>query len=554
MASGGPSRIPVDPFQAIVRWKPLPVTDDGSDVPDTAGGTAGHAACKEQTYNNGLADDGKWDVTDDRFSDLRVFPQSSAERADIAPIPGEESLARLFERATGFALSDGRGNLDESPDVPVREAAMELAELFRAVSEERREALRALRQREAELATAIPVVLQRDGDARLARRLEAVLRDAARMLGCFAGAVYMLDDATSHLKLRVAWGLPADRLLQAARPLRGAISDLEALLGHIVLLEDTSKLPQWRFPEPAAAAACVPLASCDTPLGTLWFFAERKRAFSEDDGRLLEIVAGRIVAELEREAVARERALSRQVETQLGRARQWQDNRLPGTGRLLDGWDLAAWSAQAERVGGDFHGWHLLPDDRLLVCLGHARGGMLEAALTAASLQGGLSSCVARGGGVATAATLLETLNDSLWTVSPGDQRASFACALVDPDQGRVRFSAAGAGAACVVGAERAMPLVAQPQLLGEHSEVHYAEQYPALAAGDALLLLSEGVTRVEDPRGERLAPSAFAELLREHRGLTAAQLVDHARLLLQADQRAWTREDCTIVVMRRSG
>ena len=66
----------------------------------------------------------------------------------------------------------------------------------------------ALRQREAELATFVPVVVRADETPSLATRLEAVLRGGAEAIGCQAAGLYLLDPATTELKLRSSWGLP----------------------------------------------------------------------------------------------------------------------------------------------------------------------------------------------------------------------------------------------------------------------------------------------------------------------------------------------------------
>ena len=512
----------------------------------------------EETCQDCPSDDGMWDVTDDNFADLRLFPGSTNIQKSAARSPGWDSLEQMFEQATGFALQASEAtsthpteNLDAA-NPHAENAAGKLAAALREMAEQRGAALDALRQSEAELATAIPVVLGRDRSDELVRRLETVLRDAAGMLRCFAGAVYMLDDDTSQLKLRAGWGLPNQRLVEAARPLRGAISDLEAMLGHIVLLDDTSTLPHWRSPEQAAAAACVPLSSSSTPLGTLWFFADEPRGFTEDDGRLLEIVAGRIVAELEREAVSRERTMSRQVDTQLGRARQWQDNRLPSVAPPIPGWEIAAWSAQSERVGGDFHGWRVLPDNSLAVWLGHAQGGMLESALSAASLQGALSICLKQAGFESGVARTLEDLNQSLWTCSAGDQMASLGFAVVDPASGRMRFASTGETGASLIRTEGAVSLPPRRDPLGLRPETAFPETGVTLERGDVLLLVSDGVTQVQNRDGQPFDATTLTSVLREHRNLSAHQLVDHARLMLQADDRKWTAQDCTIVVLRR--
>ena len=146
----------------------------------------------------------------------------------------------------------------------------------------------------------MPVIARADDSEQLAELLESVLRAGAEACECQAAALYMLDDATTSLKLRSSVGLPVERLLQPPRPLKGAIADLEALLGHAVALERASAFGPWRVPEEFAAALCVPVSSPTIPLGTLWFFSDRPRDFTDRQTNLAELVAGRLAAELER--------------------------------------------------------------------------------------------------------------------------------------------------------------------------------------------------------------------------------------------------------------
>jgi phosphoserine phosphatase RsbU/P len=157
-----------------------------------------------------------------------------------------------------------------------------------------------VRHRDAELAAGVPVIARGEDSEQLAELLESVLRAGAEACECQAAALYMLDDATTSLKLRSSIGLPVERLLQPPRPLKGAIADLEALLGHAVALERASAFGPWRVPEEFAAALCVPVSSPTIPLGTLWFFSDRPRDFTDRQTNLAELVAGRLAAELER--------------------------------------------------------------------------------------------------------------------------------------------------------------------------------------------------------------------------------------------------------------
>ena len=93
-------------------------------------------------------------------------------------------------------------------------------------------------QREAELAAGVPLVLRREDQRAPGRTPGGRVAAGAEAVGGDAIALYLLDEATTELKLRCSWGLPFDRLVAPARPLQGAVADLEALLGHAVVLND----------------------------------------------------------------------------------------------------------------------------------------------------------------------------------------------------------------------------------------------------------------------------------------------------------------------------
>ena len=228
-------------------------------------------------------------------------------------------------------------------------------------------------QREAELAAGIPVTLRPAEQQQLAYRLESVLRGGAEAIGCQAAALYLLDDATSHLKLRAAWRLPKNRFLDAPRPLRGAVADLEALVGHAVALENTSLLPHWKVPEDFPAALCVPVASTSTPLGTLWFFAQETREFSPEQTHLAEIVAGRLVSDLEREVLVREGLRNRQTDQARQLLTQWQNEQRPNVPPLVDGWQVAGRLSGDDPLSGLLYDWCVLPDGRIAVASGPGR-------------------------------------------------------------------------------------------------------------------------------------------------------------------------------------
>ncbi len=408
-----------------------------------------------------------------RLAQLEPPPRAPA----FEELPGLGELCRNFTQATGWPLRFvsklkpsvellwsapvcpgvdappgylriDLGNASSLDDLRRRvplEAAQRLAESLGHQLQSQWELRTALWQREAELATAVPVLARGDESQQLARRLQTIVRSAADALRCPAAALYLLDDATTELKLRSAWGLPPQQLTLPARPLAGALADLEALLGHAVVLESPVLMPRWQVPEPCQSAVCVPVSSAENPLGTLWVFNNEARDYSAAETNLVEIVAGRLAAELERASLLSEHRLQ-----------QKQTRRLeldcdiaiipsgPTNKPLCSNFDVAGWSQNANNLGGAFHDWNLLADGRLAVVLGDACDGGLSGALTATTLRGLLRSEFDRATKSTNWAAALQNCHRTLSSLSAGNHWAGVLLVILDPRTGEAELHAAG--------------------------------------------------------------------------------------------------------------
>lgn len=248
--------------------------------------------------------------------ELRFFRAGSAENSVAQNDEPLAETARSVERVERIPVGDpnvkifGALALRETPDEPPLvpwPAAVALAEALATSLGENYRWRAELAEREAELAAATPNVEPVDSSARLATRLRDVLKTGAKALGGFdAAALYLLDDETTRLKIRALWGLPTDRFLDPPRPLRGARADVEALLGSAVVLNEAYLAEAWKAPEDFECSLCVPVASETTILGTIWFFSNQKQEIETRELETLELIAGRVVAELEKESLRRE--------------------------------------------------------------------------------------------------------------------------------------------------------------------------------------------------------------------------------------------------------
>jgi phosphoserine phosphatase RsbU/P len=497
------------------------------------------------------------------------------------PWPGLNNLCRAFERATGWPLqcvpgeppaddagllwsapAEGQPAHDRRPRVGLAagegesatpptvelEAAVDLAATIGEMVSELAHTRRALWQREADLAASVPILPHRETPLHLANRLESSLRSAAEAVGAAGAALYLLDETTSWLKLRSAWGLPRDRLLAAPRELSQAAADIEALVGHAIVLTDAEGQQDWQVPEEAGAAICVPVSTPTTPLGTLWVFGREPREYDDRDVNVVEIVAGRLAAELEREVLLASGVEASKLKRELGAAERWQERQLPRTAPLVDGWQIAGWCRPALQVSGDFYDWFVCEDDRLTLAVGSCQPNGLEAALAAAALRASLRAHAVQ---IHDAGDVLGCVNRGLWTGSVGDQTASMIHAVATPGTGKLAINWAGRPACWRVSTTGIIDLIEPRAMLGLDPDGRFAARDLVLDPGEWLVILGESAATACQRGEHRLNGPDVWEMLRPRLGRSAAALVETLSQRIMACPAA-ADEDCTLLILKR--
>jgi serine phosphatase RsbU (regulator of sigma subunit) len=511
---------------------------------------------------------------------LRSDDASKAVRPDLADLACLGELCQAFSEATGWPLrfvaepeaNDDFDLLWSAPvnpgvGVPPGHLRIDLSTTSRlaqgvradwhacermagAVAELVNElvtARHALWQREAELAACVPVVSHQNEEAHLAERLTATLRAGAAAIGCQSAAVYLLDDSTSQLKLRSSWGLPLAKLAQPARPLAEQMVDLEALLGHAVALESVNDMEMsWRSPEPAEAALCVPISSPTVPLGTLWFFCDRQRPFTDDHTNLAEVVAGKIAADLERAALVQDNLSRADLRRQIEAAQKIQQHQFPAAPPPLAGWSISGAAEQSGAIGGAFYDWRMIDESSLLVMLGDSCESGIEAAIASSALRATLRSGDDRAFDLN---HTLATANLVLWESGAGSWTAGLALAHLDLCEGRCSFIAAGQPEMIWLRSDGWSSLIPQSQPLGLDPTMDAELKRIRLHHGDSLLIYNRAIADARLATSMESQQSHLVRALRGEPDAPAERMVEIVRELLDAN--ACTRDRSVLIVKR---
>ena len=380
------------------------------------------------------------------------------------------------------------------------------------------------------------------------QRLEDILRGGAEAIDAQAAGLYLLDDATSQLKLRASYGLPGERFLEPARDLRTAFADLEALTGHAVAIDDVSLLPHWNVPETFSSAVCIPVASASTPLGTLWLFNQKQREYSDKQTHLAAIGAGRLAVELERQILLVEVGSQRNATANDESLRQLHDAPLPIGPIATDAWEVAALNHVGHSPGEQFYYWTMNSDVSLSSVLAERRGGDISAQMALQLLRGALKSTLLH---QLSPQEALREVAEVMWTSTTGEHQPSAAVVHLDETEDQIEFCSAGPLGALIVRSDRPTAIAQGAPRLASDPDTLYTSAKHRIGEGEAIVLVSDGLRKATNAAGEQLGEAAIAECVRENMSCDADHLT-HLIFELWRDHAENPQQPVSIMVAKR--
>ncbi|WP_295443402.1 SpoIIE family protein phosphatase [uncultured Thiodictyon sp.] len=258
----------------------------------------------------------------------------------------------------------------------------------------------------------------------------------------------------------------------------------------------------------------------------------------------------RYMADLAETTAARER-----IGAELRIAHEIQMDLVPKTFPVIPArsdMDLFALMEPAREVGGDFYDFFFLDHDRLVVAIADVSGKGMPAALFMAVTRSFFRSAFKAD---ADPGRALARVSDDL---SEGNESCMFVtlfCAVIHLAGGRVDFANAGHNAPLLVRAHGRTEWIATPH--GTAAAIVPGARYESgrltLAAGDTLLLYTDGVTEAMDGEHRLYGEERLAALMLRSSDLTCRECLNAlAGDLLAHAAGAQQSDDITMLMFRR--
>jgi phosphoserine phosphatase RsbU/P len=235
---------------------------------------------------------------------------------------------------------------------------------------------------------------------------------------------------------------------------------------------------------------------------------------------------------------------------QMAKARAIQQNLLPRPEQLKSAGIYLA-HQPAEDVGGDYFDVKPADDHRLVVCIGDVVGHGVPAAMSASMLKTLFSNSSEM---QSDPSAFLSEINRRFKAVTLEGDFATMLLAVIDRHAGRLIYASAGHEAGYLIRTDGELTeLSTTGMLLGIDPEAHCDSVTVQINPGDAVVLLTDGLSETLSPEGNLLGRDALRQVMRDCKADGSAHDITDALLRRAAEHRGdQTRyDDITVAVLR---
>ena len=284
--------------------------------------------------------------------------------------------------------------------------------------------------------------------------------------------------------------------------------------------------------------------------GLVYLDSRRQRAgFDGFDLGILTRLANDASAVIENARLLREEAETRRMAREVAMAREVQAALMPEQWRSTTTFEVAGLCVPCHELGGDYVDQFDLGGGRVALVVADVAGKGIAASLLAATLQGALAAEMANGRPLG---EVVARVNRVHCRLAPVGKFVTLAVVLLEPD-GTLTLVNAGHCPVLHVSRSGTQALTTGGMALGLDADHQYDAVTLRMAAGDALVLYTDGVIECENAAHDLFGDERLERAVAGHPAPEAAALLGGiVRAVEQFRGAANTSDDLSVLVVRR--
>lgn len=267
----------------------------------------------------------------------------------------------------------------------------------------------------------------------------------------------------------------------------------------------------------------VPLKVKNKMIGHISLFNKKDGDFTQEDLRLLSIIAIQSAQTIESARLYEEERKLVALEEDQKAARRIQQSLLPKENPIIKGMEIFGQTIPAKEVGGDYYDFIRIDDSHLGIVIADVVGKGTPAALLMSNLQATLRSEALADRGVK------DTVGRVNFTLSKFMDMGKFISlfyGVLDIQNRTFAYTNAGHNYPFLLGKDdNVRKLEKGGVVLGTFSDFNYEEETVQLKPADLMLLYTDGITEATNDKDEMFEEDRLLELLKGNRKSSAKEI-----------------------------
>ncbi len=294
----------------------------------------------------------------------------------------------------------------------------------------------------------------------------------------------------------------------------------------------------------------VPLQIKNRVIGFLSLFNKRTGKFSEEDKRLLSIIAQQSATVIESARLYQKEKELMFLQQELRAAGAIQQNLLPSVSPTVSGFDIAGRTIPAKETGGDYYDFIEINRRKTAIALADVVGKGLTAALIMSNVQPTLYSQIMTTGSVE---ECMEKTNQLLSARMETGKYVTMFYGVIDAKEKSFNYCNAGHNPPVLIRSDGQVEMLESTgTVLGMFGGMKYEAKKLNFASGDLLAVFSDGITEAQGQTGLRFEETRLIELLNKNKERTADYIIQSIFYSVKNFQEQKSQsDDMTLVVIK---